>query len=81
MRVDESLVTVTNTCGVNLASGGGYTTSSGTFRDNFYICGPVPACDTGGSCTVVRNQSLRIDGSPVSPSYTIIYTCSGVTVQ
>lgn len=82
MTVQEGMHTVQNTCGISLNMGGNKpTTASGTFRDNFYMCGSVPKCDNLGSCTVVINQSFVVDGQPVTPNYIITYTCSGVTVQ
>jgi hypothetical protein len=77
--MDESFTTGTNTCNVGFIQGDGNTTPSGTFRDNFFMCGSVPACSNGGNCTTVRNQTWKADGYQVG-THTITYTCSGVTV-
>jgi len=79
MFMDETFSTVENSCRVGFVEGDGYTTSAGTFRDNFFMCGPVPLCDGGGTCKTVRSQSWKADGHPVGP-YTITYTCSDVTI-
>jgi hypothetical protein len=79
MFMDESFTTPQNSCNVSFIQGDGNTTSSGTFRDNFYMCGSVPACSGSGSCTTVRNQTWKADSYQVG-QYTITYTCTGVTV-
>jgi len=80
MFVDESFTTSQNTCGIGFVEGDGYTTGAGTFRDNFFMCGNVPGCNNGQTCSAVRNQSWKADGYSVG-GYTISYTCSGVTIQ
>jgi hypothetical protein len=80
MQITETLTTGENTCGLPFTEGGGPSQSNGTFRDNLFMCGNVPACDDGGSCTTVRNQTWKADNHQVG-QYTLTYTCSGVTVQ
>ncbi len=82
MYVSEWLFPQIDTCGgVRDVSGGGMSQIDGTFYDELFLCGNIPACSGGGSCTVVRGQSFTADGSPtLIPSYTQAYGCNGVWV-
>jgi hypothetical protein len=80
MSMKETFTTPTNTCQVSFVAGDQPTGSSGQFRDQFFMCGPVPVCDGGGSCQTVRSQTWKADGNQVG-QYTITYTCSGVTIN
>jgi hypothetical protein len=79
MFMDESFTTPQNTCGVGFIEGDDYTTGQGTFRDNFFMCGYIPGCSNGQTCTAVRNQSWKANTYPVG-NYQITYTCNGVTI-
>ena len=80
LQMQESFTTSQNTCNVSFVQGSTVTGDSGQFRDTFFMCGPVAACNNGGSCTTVRNQTWRADGNTVG-QYAITYTCSTVTVS
>lgn len=83
MGLNENLTVTSNSCGVSLLRNftGTFTTAQGTFRDNYFMCGNVAACGGGGSCTLLATQGYQVDAVTVSPTFTLTYTCSNVTIS
>jgi len=61
MFIDETLAVQQNSCNVGFVESDGNTTGNRTFRDNLYMCGSVPPCDGGGSCTVTSVREFLVD--------------------
>lgn len=74
MQMTEHLSTVSNSCGsVRFPMQTMNTDGQGRFEDNFFMC-DVPICLSGGSCTVVRDQTWRADTHSVG-DYQLTYQC------
>jgi len=81
MNLTESFTTPTNTCGASFAAGGATTNTIGVFRDTFFFFGNS-TCGSGGTCTVVRNQTWRENSSNNNVgSYTLTYACDSFGIQ